>query len=63
MVTTEVKRISEFYSKLDGDKGSHSEEHTGRSQAVLEMCVHAQMCAGVSKLYTGRRGRAQSGRE
>lgn len=31
---------------------SHSKEHTGRSQAVLEMCVHAEMCVGVSKLYT-----------
>lgn len=61
--TIHVKRISEFYSKLDGDKGSRRKEHTGRPQVALEMCIHAQMCVGVSKLYVGRTGRVQSGRK
>lgn len=55
MGTIQVKGTSEFYSKLDGDKGSRSKELTGRSQVALEMCIHAQMCVGVSKLYVGRR--------
>lgn len=54
--TIQVERISEFYSKLDGDKGSRSKEHTGRPQVALKMCIHAQMCVGVSTVYVGRRG-------
>lgn len=31
-------------------------EHTGRPQVALKMCIHAQMCVGVSTVYVGRRG-------
>lgn len=54
-----IKRVSGFYSKLDGDKGSHNKEHRKATGGTRDVC--AQMCVGVCKLYAGRRGRAQRG--
>lgn len=50
----QVKRVSGFYSKLDGDKGSHNKEHRKATGGTRDVC--AQMCVGVLQALCRKQG-------